>query len=270
MSYQPIDNPPEYNQQSSIFKNPADGSNSTSHGSSSQQARTFDNIPDDFKYDVNVSGCDISIRHSFIKKVYTLLFLQLLLTTGIAALICKNETIKNFSLENPWLLFVSFIGSIGSMLFAFHQSRHYPYNLILLTIFTIFESYSIGVVTSLYDTQIVLEAMIITLVIFVGLSLFAFQTKYDFTSWIGVLNGVLFALIGIGFIWMFIQPSTISELVYAGIGATVFSAYIIIDTQLILRKYNVEEEVPAAIGLYLDIINLFLEILRILAATRDD
>lgn len=254
MSYAPINNPPVYSD------NPEQ----------SQTQTGLDNIPDDFKYDTNVSGCELTIRQHFIKKVYTLLFLQLLITGAIGAFISLNQSVQNFALTNIWLFFVSIAGSIGFLIAAYVQSRRYPINLILLTGFTVFEGYIIGVATSLYDTQIVLEALTITLVVFIGLTLFAFQTKYDFTSWAGILNSVLFCLIGIGFIWFFFQPSSTAELVYSSIGAIVFSGYILVDTQLIMRKFNVEEEVPAAISLYLDIINLFLNILRILSASQSD
>lgn len=252
MNYHPIDTPPAYTDDLDAPLPAANG------------------IPDDFKYDSIVSGCELSIRQHFIRKVYTLLFTQLLVTTIIGGVITMNDSIKNFALSNIWLFFCSLIGSIGFLIAAYVQSRKYPVNLILLAGFTAFEGYMIGVATCLYDTGIVVEALAITLIIFIGLTLFAFQTKYDFTSWIGVLNAVLFALIGVGFIWFFFTPSSTAELVYSSIGAIVFSGYILVDTQLVMRKFNVEEEVPAAISLYLDIINLFLNILRILAAQRDD
>lgn len=54
------------------------------------------------------------------------------------------------------------------------------------------------------------------------------------------------------------------ELIYGIGGALIFSGYILVDTQLVMRHYQVEEEIAAAISLYLDVINLFLSILRIL------
>ncbi|KAH3685894.1 hypothetical protein WICPIJ_003132 [Wickerhamomyces pijperi] len=275
MSYQPIDNPPEYTNQppqSSLFSNGAKANNNSTPypGTSNPNATFNDDIPDDFKYDTNVAGCDIQIRQAFARKVYTLLFVQLLATTILGWVINANAAVKEFTMNHPALLFISMILSVAAMLGAMWKSKEYPTNLILLGAFTLFEGYSIGVVTSLFDTMIVLEAMIITLVIFIGLSLFAFQTKYDFTSWVSALNGVLFAMIGVSFIWLFIQPSNLMELVYSGVGALLFSVYIVVDTQLIMRKFNVEDEIPAAIVLYLDILNLFLHILRILAASSDD
>ena len=251
MSYQPASNPPAY----------TDDPNAPP---------LHDPLADDFKYDTVVSGCELSIRQQFIRKVYTLLFLQLLLTTGLGALISMNDAAKSFALNNTWLFFVSIFGSFACLIGAFIQSKKYPVNLVLLGLFTLFEGYTIGVATSLYDSGIVIEALVITLVIFVGLTAFAFQSKYDFTSWAGVLNSCLFALIGIGFIQIFFTPSNTMELVYSGIGAIVFSGYILVDTQLIMRKFNIEEEIPAAITLYLDIINLFLNILRILSSSSND
>lgn len=60
------------------------------------------------------------------------------------------------------------------------------------------------------------------------------------------------------------------ELLYSGLAAVIFSGYILVDTQLIMRHYHVEEEIAAAISLYLDIINLFLAILRILNSQQNN
>ena len=47
-------------------------------------------------------------------------------------------------------------------------------------------------------------------------------------------------------------------------GAFLFSAFIIFDTQMIMTRVSPEDYIMATIQLYLDIINLFIEILRIL------
>ena len=60
------------------------------------------------------------------------------------------------------------------------------------------------------------------------------------------------------------------ELVYGLVAALIFSAYILVDTQLVMRHYHVEEEIAAAMSLYLDIINLFLAILRILNSQQNN
>ena len=61
----------------------------------------------------------------------------------------------------------------------------------LLTAFTVFEAHSIATVTTVYDPITVLQAVIITFSLFVGLTLFTFQTKYDFSGWQPFLYGSL-------------------------------------------------------------------------------
>jgi FtsH-binding integral membrane protein len=62
--------------------------------------------------------------------------------------------------------------------------------------------------------------------------------------------------------------SPIMELGMALGGALVFSLYLVYDTQQIMRKTSPEEYIDAAIQIYLDIINLFIYILRLLEAAR--
>ena len=143
-------------------------------------------------------------------------------------------------------------------------------NLFFLAGFTGLEAYSVAVIVSFFDTKIVLQAVLLTAGIFVGLTLFACQTKYDFTSWMPYLFGGLWALILFGFVAAFFPHTSTTELIYGGLGALIFSGYILVDTQLIMRHYHVEEEIAAAISLYLDIINLFLAILRILNSQQNN
>jgi len=156
------------------------------------------------------------------------------------------------------------------MLLTFWKRKSYPMNIAFLTGFTALEAYSISVITSFYESRIVLQALIITLGIFVALTLFACQTKYDFTSWIPYLAGALWVMIIFGFMAMFFPGGKTIELVYGAVGALIFSGYILVDTQLVMRHYSPEEEIAAAISLYLDILNLFLSILRILNSQNNN
>ena len=52
-------------------------------------------------------------------------------------------------------------------------------------------------------------------------------------------------------------------------GALLFCGFIIFDTHMIMHKVSTEEYIMASIELYLDFINLFLYILRILQAARN-
>ena len=168
------------------------------------------------------------------------------------------------------MMWVSLIGALVFMGLTFWKRKSYPTNLLFLSGFTLMEAYTISVVVSFYESTIVLEALIFTLGIFVALTLFACQTKYDFTSWMPYLFGAVWVLILFGFMSVFFPYSSTVELVYGVVAALIFSGYILVDTQLVMRHYHVEEEIAAAISLYLDILNLFLAILRILNSQQNN
>ncbi|PYH48871.1 Bax inhibitor-1 family protein [Aspergillus saccharolyticus JOP 1030-1] len=223
-----------------------------------------DNVPDDFKFGGTVAEGTLPIRMQFIRKVYAILTAQLLLTTVMSSISFFSPSYRNWIQSNFWVMILSVFGALGFMLVTYWKRKSYPANLLFLSGFTIMEAYSISVVTSLYESRIVLQALVITLGLFVALTLFACQTKYDFTHWMPYLFGALWFLILFGFMAMFFPGSKTVELIYGGVAALVFAGYILVDTQLVMRHYHVEEEIAASISLYLDILNLFLAILRIL------
>jgi FtsH-binding integral membrane protein len=156
------------------------------------------------------------------------------------------------------------------MLLTYWKRKSYPTNLIFLVGFTGLEAYAISVIVSFYQSRIVLQAVLLTAGIFVALTIFACQTKYDFTGTLPWLFGGLWGLILFGFMAAFFPHNSTVELIYSGIAALIFSGYILVDTQLVMRHYHVEEEIAAAISLYLDIVNLFLAILRILNSQQNN
>lgn len=209
---------------------------------------------------------------AFIRKVYTILTVQILFTTGLSVLSFSSKGYREWIQTNSWMMWLSLFGAIAFMLLTFWKRKSYPTNMVFLAGFTGLEAYSISVITSFYESRIVIQALIITLAIFVFLTAFAMQSKYDFTAWQPYLFGGLWILIIFGFMAAFFpggQNKTI-ELVYGAIAALIFSGYILVDTQLVMRHYHVEEEIAAAISLYLDVLNLFLAILRILNSQNNN
>ncbi|KAF8463822.1 inhibitor of apoptosis-promoting Bax1-domain-containing protein [Kalaharituber pfeilii] len=231
---------------------------------------SMDNVPDDFKYSTNVAEATIDIRMAFIRKVYAILSVQLAATAIFSSLSFFMPAFKYWIQHNVWMMWISIFGSLVFLGLTFWKHKSYPMNLIFLTGFTAMEAYSISLIVSFYEAPIVIEATLITLGIFVALTLFACQTTYDFTGWMPYLFGLLCGVIVFGFVSVIFPWSNTLELIYSAAVAILFSAYILVDTQLIMRKYHVEEEIGAAINLYLDIINLFLAILRILSSSNND
>ena len=214
---------------------------------------------------------DKIIRQGFIRKVYSLLTIQLMVTCSMGSLFIFYEPAKTFAFTEGGqaLMWISIVGMfaiiIGLSCFA-DIARKFPHNYLFLGLFTLCCSYLVGIITSIHDTKIVALAAGITMIITFSLTLFACQTKYDFTGMGGALLAFLMAIIVIGLINIFVQNSVLDS-IYAGASAFIFSLYIIYDTQLIVggkhRKfqYEIDDYVFAAISIYLDIINLFLALL---------
>lgn len=220
-------------------------------------------IVNDFMYGSNVASSHIYIRMGFLRKVYGLLSMQLLVTTVVAATFAYTPVLRDTVHANPWLLILSLFLAIG-LLIALHVKRHHvPINFILLGAFTVVESMAVGVAVSMYEAEVVVKAFVLTLVITGGLTAYTFQTKRDFTNiGAGLLIGLLI-MIGLGMMNIFLG-STGLELALAGGSALIFCLFIVYDTQMMMQKLSPEEYILATINLYLDILNLFLELLRLL------
>ncbi|KAL0278241.1 UNVERIFIED_CONTAM: hypothetical protein PYX00_000112 [Menopon gallinae] len=229
--------------------------------------RGGESIVNDFAYKNNVANAPIEIRMGFLRKVYSLLALQLTLTVVFCATCMFSNTVQFFIRNNQWLVIVGFFASIGVLIALHVKRRHHPTNLFLLAAFTIIQSYTLSVITTYYDQIIVLEALFLTLAVQIGLTLFTLQSKRDFSKLgAGLFAGICILLVG-EIIHIFVGGSGFEFALSLG-GAFLFSLFIVYDTHMIMHHLSPEEYILATINLYLDIINLFLHILRILAQTR--
>ncbi|KAM5288881.1 protein lifeguard 4 isoform 2-T2 [Ctenodactylus gundi] len=191
----------------------------------------------------------------------------LLLTTVTSTLFLCSESIRTFVHASPALILVFSLGALG-LIFALTLNRHkHPLNLYLLFGFTLLEALTVAIIVTFYDVYIILQAFVLTSAVFLGLTLYTLQSKRDFSRSGAGLFAFLWILCLSGFLKMFFYSETV-ELVFAAGGALLFSGFIIYDTHSLMHKLSPEEYVLAAISLYLDIINLFLYLLRLLEAVN--
>ncbi|KAM9851953.1 glutamate receptor, ionotropic, N-methyl D-aspartate-associated protein 1b (glutamate binding) isoform 2-T3 [Aulostomus maculatus] len=215
-----------------------------------------------------------SIRRAFIRKVFLVLSAQLLVTFAFVAVFTFVEEVKLFVMVNTWTYFVSygiFFVSVCVISCCGSVRRRHPWNLIALSVLTLSMSYMVGMIASYHDTDTVVMAVGITSVVCFTVVIFSLQTKYDFTSCYGVLFVCLIVLILFGILCIFIRDQ-ILHILYAGLGALLFTCFLAVDTQLLLGNKELalspEEYVFAALNLYTDIINIFLYILAIVGKAR--
>ncbi|MFO1442597.1 Bax inhibitor-1/YccA family protein [Bacillus sp. Bva_UNVM-123] len=157
---------------------------------------------------------------------------------------------------------------VGMLIFAFFLRRKKAISYPFLFAFTFISGITTYPIVSHYLTTIgpnpVLLALATTTTVFTGIAIYASKTKRDFTFLGGMLMAALLALIAISIFNIFWPLSSTGMLAFSFVGVLVFSGYVLFDFNR-MKQYGVSaEEVPLmALNLYLDFINLFINILRI-------
>ncbi|XP_029637302.1 protein lifeguard 1 [Octopus sinensis] len=224
----------------------------------------------------NFEFSEKTIRMGFIRKVYGILMLQLMVTLGIIALFLYVTPVREYSNQNPWMWYLALVLTFVTLIMLAccpDIRRQFPTNFIVLCVFTVCEGFLLGAISSHYDQDAVLIAVGITALVSAALTLFAFQTKWDFTTMGGLLFVFLIVLFVFGILCAIIQ-NRYATLAYAALGALLFSFYLVFDTQMMIggrHKYSIspEEYIFAALNLYLDIVQLFMFILTIVGNSQD-
>lgn len=124
-----------------------------------------------------------------------------------------------------------------------------------------------------YDFRIMVFTFGLTALYFGGMAIFGFVTNMDLARIRPILIGGLVFLLVANLLMMFIPTLEVADQVLCSIGVVVFLAYTAYDTQK-LRKlyfaYEGDEEMRkkvsifSALQLYLDFVNMFLYLLRLL------
>ncbi|CAH8523653.1 unnamed protein product [Schistosoma intercalatum] len=177
---------------------------------------------------------DKYVRHAFIRKVYLILTAQLLVTSAFVCVFLFSPPVKKWVSKNSWFYYLSyatFLCTYIALVCCPSVRRRYPGNVIALSVFTLAFSYMTGTITSFYDTQSVLVAVVITACLCIAISVFAIQTRIDITkctSLIFVLS-IVVMLTGLACIIVFAVsgPNRILQVVYGGLAALLFGVILV-------------------------------------------
>ncbi|KFP85999.1 Protein lifeguard 2, partial [Acanthisitta chloris] len=162
-----------------------DPSSSPSYGSSG--------YPGDTEMLTTFSWDDRSVRRVFIRKVYAILMVQLLVTVVIVAFFTFCEPVKGYVQTHSalyWASYAVFFVTYLILACCSGPRRYFPWNLILLSIFEV----TWMCLCSYYNTKSVLLCLGITALVCLSVTIFSFQTKFDFTSYQGVVFVMLMVL----------------------------------------------------------------------------
>ncbi|CAA7053376.1 unnamed protein product [Microthlaspi erraticum] len=206
-------------------------------------------------------------RWAFIRKVYVILSLQLMLTVGVSSVVFFVREIPDFITTTNHGLVVFYVSLLLPFLMLWPLiafAKKHPINLIILTLFTLSISFAVGLCCSFSKGKIVLEAAILTATMVIGLTIYTFwavKRGHDFSFLAPFLFGALIIVIVFSLVQIFYPLGKLSSMILSGIAAILFCGYIVYDTNQLIKKLNYNEYVRAAIALYLDVINLFVNLL---------
>jgi len=227
--------------------------------------------------DIETGYADFQNKHQynerlmFIRKVYGILSAQLLFTVLFNIIPMTSSAFRDWMFNNFWLAIVFgflYLSTAITLICCSDFAKKVPQNYIFLGIFTLSLSYLMAFITSTTDPMTVFIAMVMTFGVTATVTAYAFFTKTDFTTLYGIMFGVLIGAIIFGIFMGMFYHSKAMNLVFCLIFIIIYTVYIVIDTQAIAggRRYSVstEDYILGALMLYVDIIMLFIYLLRFL------
>jgi len=238
----------------------------------------YEDTPDPSGGLINSAGFeDSNVRRFFVRKVYSVLTLQLAFTTLIIALFNGSDTVKEAlgaDGSNNGRAMAVLYSSYGLFVFFYfclvcpccNFQRKYPLNLIFLVLLTVAMSFMTGVITCYYDTKAVLLAAATTAAVVAFVTLMTFYSKFDITKFWYIIILLPFVSLIMWLVAM-LTGSDAAIAAYCGVGVVIFTVYLAYDTKMIMgggrMELSPDDWILAVVQLYVDIVQIFLYLLQL-------
>ncbi|WP_343310228.1 Bax inhibitor-1/YccA family protein [Bacillus atrophaeus] len=205
-------------------------------------------------------------KHSIMQRILTVFVFTLLVATiGL----CAGQFVP------AALMLPLSIVEVGMIIAAFWLRRKKAVGYAFVYAFAFISGITLFPVVSYYASTagayVVLEAFGSTFLIFAVLGTIGAKMKKDLSFLASFLLVALIALIAVGIFSIFSPLNSAAMLAYSVIGTIVFSLYILYDLNQIKHRHITEDLIPVmALSLYLDFINLFINLLRFFGILSSD
>lgn len=200
-----------------------------------------------------------------LRNTYGLLSLTLLFSALIAGLS------MTMNLPHPGLI-ITLVGFYG-LLFLTHKFKNSSVGILCVFALTGFMGLTLGPILNVYlnmanGASMIMSALGMTGLSFLGLSAYAIVSKKDFSFLNGFLTVGFFVLLFAVIAGFFVQMPALQIFISAGF-ALFSGAVILLQTSQIVRGGETNY-IIAAVTLYVSIYNMFLSILSLLGMANDD
>jgi FtsH-binding integral membrane protein len=210
-------------------------------------------------------------RATLVRRTYGLVFVSVIVTALGVAFGFTQPRLMAAVARHP---IITMLAMFAPLLMAMRVRHQFPRNLMFVLLFTFIEGIWIAPFLFMAEQRapgISGQAGLLTLSAFGVLSLYAVYSKRDFSAWGSFFIVGLWVLIATSLINMFVG-SAMGSIWIAGGTVLVFSGLLVFDTWRIVRsgQYGPDDYVPAAVNIYLDLLNMFLAIVSLLGGRRRD
>jgi FtsH-binding integral membrane protein len=206
-------------------------------------------------------------RATLVRRTYLLVFAGVLVTMGAAAFTTTQPALLGAVARHPW---IAMLATFAPLMAAQAFRDRFPANIGLTLLFTFAEGVFLAPFLVLMEQRqpgVILQTGLLTGSTFAVLTGYAWLSRRDFSAWGGFLTVGVWVLLGTMLLNMFFQNAG-AQLWIAAVGTLIFSGLLVFDTWRLRTVYGPNDYVPAAVNIYLDLLNLFLFLLRILGGGR--
>jgi FtsH-binding integral membrane protein len=207
-------------------------------------------------------------RATLVRRTYSLVLVSVLVTIVGASFGLSQPQLMVAVAQHP---FLAFLCSVAPLLLATRQKTEFPMNIGLVLLFNFVMGVMISPALYFYGrTQpgLIGQAAVLTIGAFGILTLFAFVSRRDFSAWGSFLVVGLWVLIATMLLNLFFRNAAV-DLWLASVAVLLFSGLLVYDTWRLRNIYGPDEYVGAAVRIYLDLLNIFMSVLRVLGGRRN-
>jgi FtsH-binding integral membrane protein len=207
-------------------------------------------------------------RATLVRRTYSLVLVSVLVTMVGASFGLSQPNLMLAVAQHP---FIAFFCSLAPLLMATRKKAEFPMNIGLVLLFNFVMGVIISPALYFYGRQqpgLIGQAAVLTVGAFGILTLYAFVSRRDFSAWGSFLIVGLWVLIGTSILNYFVGSAT-ADLWLASVTVLLFSGLLVFDTWRLRNFYGPDEYVGAAVQIYLDLLNIFMAVLRVLGNRRN-
>ena len=207
-------------------------------------------------------------RATLVRRTYSLVLVSILVTMVGTSFAMANRSLMLAVAQHP---FIALACSFAPLILATRKKNDFPMNIGLVLLFNFVVGVMISPTIFVFGQRqpgLIAQAATLTIGAFGILTLYAFVSRRDFSAWGSFLIVGLWVLIGTMLLNLFFQNAAV-DLWLASVTVLLFSGLLVFDTWRLRNFYGPDEYVGAAVQIYLDLLNMFMGILRIIGGRRN-